>query len=89
VITPTRGKLLRRFLSAPKDFTWEELVKILASFGYKEIITGKTGGSRRKFKNVKNNIISLHKPHPSNTLKDYVISDVISHLKINGHIEYE
>jgi hypothetical protein len=52
-ITPSRGKLLRRFLSAPIDFTWEERVKIMASFGYKEIITGKTGGSRRKFKNVK------------------------------------
>jgi len=82
-------KLLERFLSAPKDFTWEELVKILASFGYEEIIAGKTGGSRRKFKNVKNNIISLHKPHPSNTLKEYIISDVIRHLKINGHIEHE
>jgi hypothetical protein len=36
----------------------------------KEIIAGKTGGSRRKFKDDKNNIISLHKPHPSNTKKD-------------------
>lgn len=82
-------KLLRRFLSAPKDFTWEELIKILAAFNYEEIIGGKTGGSRRKFKDDKNNIISLHKPHPSNKLKRYVISDVINHLKINGHLENE
>lgn len=82
-------KLLRRFLSAPKDFTWEELIKILAAFGYEEIIAGKTGESRRKFKDDKNNIISLHKPHPSKTPKGYIISDVINHLKINGHIENE
>jgi hypothetical protein len=55
----------------------------------KEIIAEKTGGSRRKFKDDKNNIISLHKPHPSNILKGYIISDVINHLKINGHIENE
>ncbi|MDP2413051.1 type II toxin-antitoxin system HicA family toxin [Daejeonella sp.] len=82
-------KLQRRFLSVPKDFTWEELVKILSAFGYEEIIAGKTGGSRRKFKDSNNNIISLHKPHPSSILKEYTISDVINHLKINGHIKHE
>ncbi len=82
-------KLLRRFLSVPKDFTWKELVKILSAFGYEEITGGKTGGSRRKFKDFKNNIISLHKPHPSNILKEYIISDVITHLKIEGHIKHE
>ena len=82
-------KLQRRFSSIPKDFTWEELVKILSAFGYEEIIAGKTGGSRRKFKDIKNNIISHHKPHPSNILKEYTISDVINHLKINGHIKHE
>lgn len=82
-------KLLRRFLSVPKDFTWEELVKILSAFGYEEITGEKTGGSRRKFKDFKNNIISLHKPHPLNILKEYIISDVITHLKIEGHIKHE
>jgi hypothetical protein len=82
-------KLKLRFLSVPKDFTWEELVKILSAFDYEEITAGKTGGSRRKFKDINNNIISLHKPHPSNILKEYIISDVITHLKIKGHIKYE
>jgi len=30
-------KLLQRLLSIPKDLTWEELVKILAQFGYTEL----------------------------------------------------
>jgi hypothetical protein len=43
-------KLVQRLLSLPKDFTWKELVKLLALFGYAELKKGKTGGSRRKFK---------------------------------------
>jgi len=27
-------KLVSRMLSVPKDFTWEELVKVLSLFGY-------------------------------------------------------
>ncbi len=40
-------KLVDRLLSVPADFTWDELVKVLASYGYTEIKKGKTGGSRR------------------------------------------
>ncbi len=34
-------KLLQRFLSKPKDFTYEELWKVLKNYGYEEIKTGK------------------------------------------------
>lgn len=37
-----REKLLDRFLTTPRDFTWAELVKVLGSFGYKQISAGKT-----------------------------------------------
>ena len=30
-------KLIERLLAFPKDFTWDELIKILDHFGYKEI----------------------------------------------------
>jgi hypothetical protein len=30
-----RGKLLLRFLSKPKDFTWQELVALLEGLGYR------------------------------------------------------
>ncbi len=74
-------KLLDRLLNSPRDFTWDELVKILTHFGYEELVKGKTGGSRRKFADTDKNIISLHKPHPGNILKTYAIKEVIAHLK--------
>lgn len=79
-------KLIERLLSNPKDFTWDELVKVLAHYGYVEKKTGKTGGSRRKFVSESINIISLHKPHPSNIVKTYAINAVIEQLKENGKI---
>ena len=68
-----REKLIKRFLSIPKDFTWEELVSLLSGFGFEEVSTGKTGGSRRRFLNDAGVIITLHKPHPQNILKRYQI----------------
>lgn len=79
-------KLVERLLSNPKDITWDELAKVLAYYGYSEKKTGKTGGSRRKFVDGDNNIISLHKPHPGNIVKTYAINDVIEHLIANGKL---
>jgi hypothetical protein len=79
-------KLIWRLLSYPKDFTWEELIKILGYFGFKELRTGKTGGSRRRFANEAKIIISLHKPHPNNILKRYQIEDVIKTLQEGGYL---
>jgi hypothetical protein len=44
-----RDKLIARFKGRPKDFTWDELVRLLEGFGYREVATGRTGGSRRRF----------------------------------------
>lgn len=82
-------KLIGRLLSRPADFTWDELIKVLGHFGYSEWKKGKTGGSRRKFVDSANNIINLHKPHPQNILKRYMINDVIAHLKDKGKIKNE
>ena len=79
-------KLIEKLLSVPKDFNWDELVKLLAHFGYTELKKGKTGGSRRKFADKYKNIISLHKPHPGNILKHYQITEVIALLKEKGLI---
>ncbi len=76
-------KILKRFLTIPKNFTWDELVKLLNHLGYIEKSTkGKTGGSRRKFVNDKLDIINLHKPHPSNIVKQYVIKQIIEKLDL-------
>ncbi len=79
-------KLINRLLAVPKDFTWDELTKVLAIYGYAELTGGKTGGSRRRFIDKNKAIIALHKPHPANIVKAYAIREVIAHLKEKGHI---
>jgi hypothetical protein len=79
-------KLIEKLLSNPTDFTWEELFKVLRSFGYEELKKGKTGGSRRKFADNTKHVISLHKPHPTNILKRYQIEDVVKALKERGKL---
>lgn len=76
-------KLIDRLVAIPSDFTWEELTKVLHSKGYYEQAKkGKTGGSRRKFINDKKDIINLHKPHPRNIVKKYVLEQVIEKLNL-------
>jgi hypothetical protein len=77
-------KLIERFLSIPKDLTWDELVKILIYFGYNEQHTGKTGGPRRKFSAEDGHIIGLHKPHPNNIVKLYQVRQVVETLTDRG-----
>ncbi len=79
-------KLLKRFKSKPKDFTYEELVQVLKYFGYTELTMGKTSGSAKKFKNDKNDLINFHKPHAGNIIKSYVINQIIEKLERNGLI---
>ncbi len=74
-------KLIEKFLLKPKDFTWNELVKILAGFGYKQISGGKTGGSRVRFIHSEYPPIILHKPHPKPILKRYQLEDIINLLE--------
>jgi len=81
-------KLLRRFLAKPSDFTYDELVTLLQGFEYKEMKVGKTSGSRAVFFNEKRkNIIRLHRPHPSNVLKRYQLTDVEQELKRKGFLQ--
>lgn len=74
-------KLVKRLLSKPTDFTYEELQKVLIKLGYKEAQNGKTSGSRVAFINSESgHIIRLHKPHPKNELKRYQIEQIIEEL---------
>jgi SOS response regulatory protein OraA/RecX len=79
-----KDKLIKRLLSKPKDFTWDELRTLLAGLEFEEADTGKTGGSRRRFVNPSGVVISLHKPHPHNTLRRYQIEQVIEILEQEG-----
>jgi hypothetical protein len=65
----TKDKLVLRFRSKPKDFTFGELKRLLLNFGYQE---EQGSGSRVVFINQDiNHKIKLHKPHPGNILKRY------------------
>jgi hypothetical protein len=76
-----KDKLLERFLSMPKDFSYQELKTLLNILGYEESNLGKTSGSRVLFLNVIKQIkIRIHKPHPGNILKKYQIVEVISKI---------
>jgi hypothetical protein len=75
-------KLLERFLKLPKDFTWDELKRLLRRYGYYQSNKGKTSGSRVKFEKDGSDIcLDLHKPHPKNILKPYQMLDVLEFLK--------
>ena len=51
-----------------------------------KITSGKTSGSRVCFKNSKNDKIILHKPHPSNIMKEYQIKEIVNYLIDKGLI---
>ena len=81
-------KLIERFKSKPKDFSYNELMKILSSFGYIESNSGKSSGSRVAWIHSEtNHIIRLHKPHPSNILKSYQVNQILDELKSEGYIQ--
>ena len=76
-----KDKLLLKFLENPpkKDLTFKELNTLLISLGFIKI---EGAGSAVKFYNKdKDLLINLHKPHPSNILKVYLIKQIQNKLK--------
>lgn len=80
------SKTLSRIAQKPTvaDIRWDELSSALESVGYECL---NNDGSRRKFfhKGV-NDLITLHKPHPSPDVAKYAIEEVREHLKLHGLI---
>ncbi|HUX80691.1 MAG TPA: type II toxin-antitoxin system HicA family toxin [Alphaproteobacteria bacterium] len=81
-----REKLIERFYQKPKDFTWDELITLLISFGYKQNNRGKTGGSRRRFTHPNGSMINLHQPQPKKVLKKYQMEFVYEILEKEGFL---
>ncbi len=75
-----RDKLVERFRTTPKDFTWDELVRLLESLGYRKAPSGRTGGSRRRFVHDTAPTINLHRPHPGNVVRAYALRNVLELL---------
>lgn len=76
-----KEKLLTRLKQKSKDFKWDDLKALLRALGYKQVKQGKTGGSRRRFVHTTAPPIILHKPHPDNVLKMYIINDILDILE--------
>ena len=76
-----KDKLLKKFLHTPikKDLTFSELETLLEAYGYVKL---EGNGSAVKFFNKeKNSLINLHKPHPSDILKIYLVKQIQEKLK--------
>ena len=82
----TKEKLIERLKRLPADFTFDEVERLLALFGYVKSNKGKTSGSKVMFIDKQNRKILLHKPHPGNVIKGYALRDVLSKLNRNGNI---
>lgn len=83
----TKEKLIERFKNQPKDFTFDEMEKLLFIFGYVKSDKGKTSGSRVIYKNGNKRPIMLHKPHPGNIIKSYAMKQVLNDLTEAGFIK--
>lgn len=80
-----KEKLVERFLRLPNDFTFEEMVTLLAGFDYEVRNKGATSGSRIRFYNHKDgDYIDIHKPHPQSTMKMWMMREIYRHLKSKG-----
>ena len=81
----TKEKLLERFKAQPKDFTWDEFVRLFKSLGFTLGNKGKTSGSRVIF--IKGDFSYIaHKPHPDKFIKSYVMKQALDFFTKNGLI---
>lgn len=83
----TKEKLIDRFLSTPTDFTYGELVRLFRLFGFVESHKGRTSGTRVEFVNQnEGKAFMMHRPHPDNKTKLYVMKQVLEYLSKNSDI---
>jgi predicted RNA binding protein YcfA (HicA-like mRNA interferase family) len=76
-----KDKLLKKFLHSPplKDLTFDQLETLLSGCGFVKI---DGAGSAVKFYHKKKDIlINLHKPHPKNILKTYLVKQIQEKIK--------
>ncbi len=80
-----KEKLIKRFKSFPRNFTFDELVKLFTVYGF--TLNSSYAGSRVKFENKEHNLqYRVHKPHPDNIVKMYVLKQVYNFLRTNKFI---
>lgn len=84
----TKEKLIKRFKNLPKDFTFDEMIRLFALFGFETDNKGGTSGSRLALINKEKDLsYNMHKPHPGSIIKMYVMKQVLEYMIENGFIE--
>ncbi len=71
-IVGRKEKLAKQFLAAERTYKWDQLITLLKLLGFSKT---EAAGSRVNFSNGVV-MIKLHKPHPGNEVKAYVIKEV-------------
>ena len=79
-----KDKLIKKLLSKPRDFTFDEAEALLGYLSFSRSDKGKTSGSRVKFTSEKHGAILLHKPHPRKELLEYQVKQLIEMLEQEG-----
>jgi len=76
-----KDKLIKKFLETPpkRDLTFNELKTLLLSCGFIKI--DGTGSAVKFYNKEQDVLINLHKPHPSDILKAYLIKQIQVKLK--------
>jgi hypothetical protein len=84
----TKDKLIERFKKQPKDFSFDELVRLLGFLGFVKSNKGKTSGSRVKFNNDTLKIaVLVHKPHAAGVpVKETALKEIYEYLNSNNLI---
>ena len=77
-------KLLAKLKSAPANFTWDEVVKLMGACGFKLL---NRAGSARMFVHTNGTKVRLHEPHPQNTLHPYMVGYLLEGLKAAGELD--
>lgn len=75
----SKEKLVKRFLSLPRDFTFDEVVRLFTLFGFVLSNKGHASGSRVAF--VRNDeVFTMHRPHPGNIVKRGTLLNIKAYL---------
>ena len=76
-----RDKLWIKFMEVPpkKNLTWSDLLTLMSALDFEQL---EGDGSRVKFYHkAKDIVVNLHKPHPDNLLKTYLVKQIQEKLK--------
>lgn len=80
-------KEIERLKCVPSDYTFKEIQNVLEHLGYRLCSKGKTSGSRLMFYRENDEAkILVHRPHPSDIMKEYSIKQILGQLKEHGDI---